>query len=70
MPVIVDPKNYDLWLNSEDVRDFKTIEKLFHPFDADRMEGHQVSSWVNHVIHDDAKCIEPSNEPETIPFQF
>ena len=70
MPVIVDPKHYDLWLNSDDVRDFREIEKLFRPHAADNMESYKVSAWVNNVTHDDKKCIEPSNEPETLPMPF
>jgi putative SOS response-associated peptidase YedK len=70
MPVIVSPKHYDLWLNSDDVRDFKEIEKLFEPYPAYEMKGYQVSSWANHVAHDDEKCIEPSSEPETLAFEF
>ena len=70
MPVILDPKNYDLWLNSDDVRDFGEIEKLFRPYPNEKMEAYQVGAWVNNVTHDDPKCIEPSNEPETLSFGF
>lgn len=70
MPVIVDPQYYDVWLNSDDVRDFKEIEKLFRPYPPEEMEAHQVGAWVNNVTHDDEKCIEPSNEPETLSFNF
>lgn len=69
MPVIVDEKDYDLWLDS-DIRDFKTLQKIFKPYSAEKMVGYQVSAWVNKTINDDPKCIEPSNEPETIPFDF
>jgi putative SOS response-associated peptidase YedK len=70
MPVILDPKDYDLWLNSDDVRDFREIEKLFRPYPNEKMEAYQVGAWVNNVTHDDPKCIEPSNEPETLGFDF
>lgn len=69
MPVIVDEKDYDLWLDS-DIRDFKTLQKIFKPYSSEKMQGYQVSAWVNKTINDDPKCIEPSNEPETIPFDF
>lgn len=65
MPVIIDPKYFDLWLNSDDVRDFREIEKLLRPYPGDEMEGHLVTAWVNNIAHDDEKCIEPSTEPET-----
>ncbi len=70
MPVILHPKHFDLWLNSDDVRDFREIQKLFRPYPAEEMEAYQVGAWVNNVIHDDEKCIEPSNEPETLAFEF
>lgn len=70
MPVILGPQHYDLWLNSEDVRDFSEIEKLFQPYPAEGMESYQVGAWVNKITHDDPKCIEPSNEPETLSFGF
>ena len=69
MPVIVDPRDYDLWLQ-EDVRDFREIRKLFKPAPSEKTEGFQVGSWVNNVVNDDPKCIEPSNEPETLNLEF
>lgn len=69
MPVVLDPKHFDLWLNSDDVRDFKEIEKLFRPFPGGEMEAYQVGAWVNNLAHDDEKCVEPSDEPESLAFQ-
>jgi putative SOS response-associated peptidase YedK len=70
MPVVLNPKDYDLWLNSDDVRDFREIEKLFRPYPAGEMEAYQVGAWVNNVTHDDEKCIELSTGPETLSFNF
>jgi putative SOS response-associated peptidase YedK len=70
MPVILDPKDFDLWLNSEDVRDFEKIDQLFKPFPAGKMSSYAVGSVVNQVTHDGPECIKPSNEPETLSFQF
>jgi putative SOS response-associated peptidase YedK len=70
MPVIVEPKNYDLWMDSEDIRDFKEINKLFKPYPGDLMEGFQVGPWVNKVTTNDPKCIEPSNELEAPSTEF
>jgi putative SOS response-associated peptidase YedK len=69
MPVIIEPRDFDLWMDS-DVRDFREIKNLFHPYECDQMEGYQVGAWVNNVTHDDPKCIEPSSEPETLAFEF
>jgi putative SOS response-associated peptidase YedK len=70
MPVIVDPSDFNLWLDTEDVRDFEKIERLFRPFPAEGMEAYEVSSWVNDTQNDDARCIEPSQNEKTIPFSF
>lgn len=70
MPVILDPKDFDLWLNSEDVRDFERIERLFQPFSAGRMKSHAVGSIVNKMGHEGPDCIKPANEPETLSFPF
>ena len=70
MPVILDPKHYDLWLESDYVKDFKENSKLFQPYAGEKMEGYQVGAWVNKVTNNDPKCMEPSNEPETLSFDF
>ncbi len=65
MPVILEKKDYDVWLDSE-VRDFRVISRLFRPFDAEKMEGFQVSGWVNILTHDGEKCIERSDETDSL----
>ena len=70
MPVILDPKDYAAWLDSEDIRDFAELKKYFNPFPAEKMESYQVGAWVNNVTHDDEKCIEESHEPETLQLPF
>jgi putative SOS response-associated peptidase YedK len=57
MPVILEPSNYDLWLDPG----FKKIEPLvdlLRPFPADFMRTWRVSSRINSVLNDDAGCIE------------
>jgi putative SOS response-associated peptidase YedK len=70
MPVIIDPADHGKWLDSEDVRDFRALKKLFKPYPANKMEAYQVGSWVNNAFHDDAKCMEASREPETLQLPF
>ncbi len=65
MPVIVEKKDFDTWLDSE-VRDFRVINRLFRPFDALKMECYQVNGWVNMLNHDGEKCIEPCDEPDRL----
>ena len=70
MPVVVNPSDFNLWLDSMGVRDFKKIQRLFRPFPAEGMEAYEVDYWVNDTLHDDPRCIEPSQNEKTIPFSF
>jgi len=70
MPVIIAPEDFKLWLDSKDVRDFEKIQKLFKPFGADKMEAYEVDNWVNDPQHDDPRCLEPFQNPETLPLPF
>ena len=58
MPVILEPDNYDLWLNPG-MRDVAAASELLKPCDAKLMRYHPVSSRVNHVANDDAGCSKP-----------
>lgn len=58
MPVILDPANYDLWLD----RSMQEVEKLAHlysPFSTERMETYEVSTIVNAPKNNDPLCIKP-----------
>lgn len=56
MPVILDPADYDRWLNPA-----TPIDQLpaLVPYSADRMEAYPVSTRVNSVANDDPSCVEP-----------
>ena len=58
MPVILEPDNYDLWLDPG-MRDVAAASELLKPCDARLMRCHPVSSRVNHVANDDAECSKP-----------
>jgi putative SOS response-associated peptidase YedK len=58
MPVILDPKDYGLWLDP-DVQDAKKLEPLLVPYTTEGMAAHPVSSMVNNPKADDPRCIEP-----------
>jgi putative SOS response-associated peptidase YedK len=62
MPVILDPDNYDLWLDPG-MRDVGAASELLKPYDARLMRCHPVSSRINHVANDDAACCSPWNSP-------
>ena len=55
MPVIVNPDNYDLWLDPG-LKDATLVSDLLRPCDARLMRCYQVSSRVNNVINDDEEC--------------
>jgi putative SOS response-associated peptidase YedK len=59
MPVILDPKDYDLWLDTAP----QTPDKLIHlikPFPADGMSAHPVSTLVNKPGNDRPECVVPA----------
>jgi putative SOS response-associated peptidase YedK len=53
MPVILDPVDYDAWLNP----DSGDVSSLLDPFDADRMTTKLVNVYVNNARNEGAKCI-------------
>jgi putative SOS response-associated peptidase YedK len=57
MPVILEPKDYGLWLDPG-VQDPKLLEPLLRPFPSGEMEVYPVSRLVNDPRHEDPKCIE------------
>jgi putative SOS response-associated peptidase YedK len=69
MPVILEPENYDLWLDPG----FGKIEPLLHllkPYRAASMHGWRVSPRVNSVENDDPECIrEYHPQPPPVPAQ-
>ena len=59
MPVILEPKDYALWLDPAP----QTPEKLIHlikPFPADAMSAHPVSTLVNKPGNDRPECVVPA----------
>jgi putative SOS response-associated peptidase YedK len=59
MPVIVDPADYDLWLDP-DVQDAKRLEPLLVPYTGKEMGADPVSTLVNNPMADDPKGVEPA----------
>jgi putative SOS response-associated peptidase YedK len=62
MPVILNPGDYDVWLNSGNT---EAVLKLLRPFSG-QMRGFPVSTRVNYVQNDDPECATPA-ELETPP---
>ncbi len=62
MPVIIDSKYYDLWLNPE-VQKRELLQPLLHPYPTEEMTAYPVSQTVNKPSHDSAECIESIGMP-------
>ena len=58
MPVILDPGNYDVWLDPG-MTNVDAACELLQPFDARLMRRYPVSERVNHSANDDAECSTP-----------
>lgn len=67
MPVILNPDDYELWLDPG-MKDTTTVAELLRPYDARLMRSYPVSSRVNQVQNDDADCAR-AVVPEASPQQ-
>lgn len=61
MPVILSPKDYDLWLDPK-VQQAEQLQPLLRAHPAEEMEAFPVSRFVNRPANDDPACIEPLAE--------
>ena len=64
MPVILDPGDYDLWLDPG-MTNVLAAGDLLKPFDAQLMRCYAVSARVNHVANDDAECSTPAEPAQS-----
>ena len=56
MPVILDPKNYDLWLDPE-LQEREILQSFLQPYQSEAMTVYPVSTKVNNAKVDSADCI-------------
>jgi putative SOS response-associated peptidase YedK len=63
MPVILDPDNYDLWLDPG-MTNVEVVSEMLKPYDARRMRSYPISDRINHVANDDAECSQPAQVAE------
>jgi putative SOS response-associated peptidase YedK len=57
MPVILDPENYDAWLDPK-IQDTTILQALLKPFPSEKMQSWPVARIVNKVGDDDTEnCI-------------
>jgi putative SOS response-associated peptidase YedK len=58
MPVILQHKDYEQWLQPEN-QQVDVLQALLRPFPSEAMDAYRVSRFVNSPDNDDPKCIEP-----------
>ena len=58
MPVILNPEDYDIWLDPANINT-SSLEQFLKPFPSDMMKQYPVDAYVNNPQNDDPKCIEP-----------
>lgn len=65
MPVILDPKDYELWLDPE-VQKPEPLQQLLRPYRSEAMTTYPVSTQVNNPTNNSPECItELLNSPAT-----
>jgi putative SOS response-associated peptidase YedK len=62
MPVVIPPESFAVWLDPAE-HDPGKLARLLRPFHPDEMTAYPVSTLVNNVRNDSAKCIEPVEIP-------
>jgi putative SOS response-associated peptidase YedK len=55
MPVILDPGDYDLWLDPG-MTNAEVVSQMLKPYDARQMRCYPISARINHVANDDEAC--------------
>ncbi len=58
MPVILDPKDYEQWLDPE-LQAADGVKPFLRPFPSDLMTAYSISLRVNNPKNDDSRCLEP-----------
>ncbi|OGQ91770.1 MAG: hypothetical protein A2289_12010 [Deltaproteobacteria bacterium RIFOXYA12_FULL_58_15] len=65
MPVILEPRDYDTWLDPE-VDDPERLTGMLQSFPADQLRASPVGHWVNNAAFDHPSCMEPVSETPTL----
>ena len=58
MPVILEPKDWELWLDAN-IQESEALTPLLKSFDANAMQAFEVSTFVNSPANNTEQCIEP-----------
>ena len=68
MPVILEPEQYDLWLDPG-ITEPQRVADLLKPFDPRLMRKYPVSTMVNRVENEGPECAREITPEETVPYQ-
>ena len=63
MPVILEPENYELWLDPG-FKDLDTLTAMLRPFDPAPMKCYPVSTLVNSPANDESECAAEVEPPQ------
>ena len=63
MPVVLEEKDFNTWLNSSDL---KEVNELFKIYPNEKINIHEVTSEVNKVLFDSEECIKPVKKMKTL----
>jgi putative SOS response-associated peptidase YedK len=58
MPVVIPSESFGVWLNPAE-HSVEKLSKRLRPFHPDEMTAYPVSTLVNNVKQDSAKCVPP-----------
>jgi len=58
MPVIIDVKNYDAWLDPN-YQDIEKLQKLLKPYSPSKMDCYPVSTYVSNSRNEGPDCVKP-----------
>ena len=58
MPVILDPQDYDLWLDPG-IQESERLQPLLRPYASEELMAFPVSTRVNNPANDALECLEP-----------
>jgi putative SOS response-associated peptidase YedK len=64
MPVILDPDDYDVWLDPG-MKDVAAASDLLKPYDAGLMRCYPITTRINSAANDDAECCHPVELAQT-----
>lgn len=66
MPVIIDEKDFEFWLDPEN-QDVEALQELLKDYPASKMSSHPVSTFVSNARNEGEQCVEKIELPKPLP---